>query len=137
MAAYAWPGNVRELENFMERLSVLVDGDIVNLCDLPPKILEQVGDVVSVLDIDERQGTPESGISEQAPMADKESAPAAFVWPDLAVLEARGMNLKDFLDTVENRLIDEALDKAGGVKNLAAEFLGIKRTTLIEKLRKR
>ncbi|MDR2821074.1 MAG: sigma-54 dependent transcriptional regulator [Desulfovibrio sp.] len=136
MAAYAWPGNVRELENFMERLSVLVDGDIVKLSDLPPKILEQVSDDLA-LDIDERQDTLGSGISEQAPMADEDSAPAVFVWPDLAVLEARGMNLKDFLDTVENRLIDEALNKAGSVKNLAAEFLGIKRTTLIEKLKKR
>ena len=26
LVAYAWPGNVRELENFMERLSILVDG---------------------------------------------------------------------------------------------------------------
>jgi len=38
---------------------------------------------------------------------------------------------------VETRLIDEALEKASGVKNQAAEFLGIKRTTLIEKLKKR
>ena len=60
-----------------------------------------------------------------------------FVWPDLSVLEARGLTLKDFLDAVEGRLIDEALDKALGVKNQAAELLGIKRTTLIEKLKKR
>ena len=46
-------------------------------------------------------------------------------------------NLKDFLDVMENRLIDEALGKAEGVKNQAAELLGIKRTTLIEKLKKR
>ena len=53
------------------------------------------------------------------------------------MLEARGLTLKDFLDAVEGRLIDEALDKALGVKNQAAELLGIKRTTLIEKLKKR
>jgi DNA-binding NtrC family response regulator len=35
------------------------------------------------------------------------------------------------------RLLREALQKAGGVKNQAAEILGIKRTTLIEKLKKR
>ena len=66
------------------------------------------------------------------------AAPAgAFVWPNLGVLTEHGLNLKDFLDTVENRLIDEALGKAEGVKNQAAELLGIKRTTLIEKLKKR
>ena len=60
-----------------------------------------------------------------------------FAWPDLAVLEAQALNLKDFLDAVESRLIDEALERAEGVKNQAAELLGIKRTTLIEKLKKR
>lgn len=44
LAAYAWPGNVRELENVMERLSILVDDDVVQPEDLPQKILEQVGD---------------------------------------------------------------------------------------------
>ncbi|WP_300951979.1 sigma-54-dependent Fis family transcriptional regulator, partial [uncultured Desulfovibrio sp.] len=45
LAAYSWPGNVRELVNFMERLSILVDGDTVMAADLPAKILDQVGDV--------------------------------------------------------------------------------------------
>ncbi|HCG04611.1 MAG TPA: sigma-54-dependent Fis family transcriptional regulator, partial [Desulfovibrio sp.] len=39
--------------------------------------------------------------------------------------------------TVEERLLDEALSMAEGVKNQAAEILGIKRTTLIEKLKKK
>lgn len=47
------------------------------------------------------------------------------------------MDLKVFLDTVEERLLREALQRADGVKNQAAEILGIKRTTLIEKLKKR
>lgn len=46
--AYAWPGNVRELENFMERLSILVDGDTVFPDDLPRKILDQVGDIAAL-----------------------------------------------------------------------------------------
>ena len=53
------------------------------------------------------------------------------------MLEAQGINLKDFLEAVEFRLIDEALQRADGVKNQAAELLGIKRTTLIEKLKKK
>ena len=65
------------------------------------------------------------------------AAGGVFVWPNLGVLTEHGLNLKDFLDTIENRLIDEALAKAEGVKNQAAELLGIKRTTLIEKLKKR
>ena len=47
------------------------------------------------------------------------------------------MGLREFLESMEDRLLDEALTLAGGVKNQAAEMLGIKRTTLIEKLKKR
>ena len=155
LAAYSWPGNVRELENFMERLSILVDGDTVCMDDLPHKILDQVGDVsllppvVEDIPVCEPEAEPlaeptaDDGV-EQAPApvpqveaAMPVAANGAFVWPNLGVLTAQGQNLKDFLDAVESRLIDEALAKAEGVKNQAAELLGIKRTTLIEKLKKR
>ncbi|GKG92740.1 sigma-54-dependent Fis family transcriptional regulator [Desulfovibrionaceae bacterium] len=151
LAAYAWPGNVRELENFMERLSILVDGAVVQPSDLPRKILDQVGDVSALPEVEE-QGAPEDAASSPQLAPSAQSLPGAplpaepghvparsgeFVWPDLGVLETRGLNLKDFLDAVESRLIDEALSRAEGVKNQAAEYLGIKRTTLIEKLKKR
>ncbi|UCD16718.1 MAG: sigma-54-dependent Fis family transcriptional regulator [Candidatus Zixiibacteriota bacterium] len=32
---YHWPGNVRELENLMQRLVVMIDGDIIDVPDLP------------------------------------------------------------------------------------------------------
>ncbi|MDR1855654.1 MAG: sigma-54 dependent transcriptional regulator [Desulfovibrio sp.] len=135
---YPWPGNVRELENFMERLNVLVDGNVVRFEDLPEKIRANVPE--------DAAPPPETAADEelpQAPGAEDVPAPAAqassgeFVWPHLGVLGDLGLNLKDFLEAVETRLIDEALEKASGVKNQAAEFLGIKRTTLIEKLKKR
>ena len=48
-----------------------------------------------------------------------------------------GIDLKGTLDQLENRLIMEALKKAGGVKNKAAQLLGLNRTTLIEKMKKK
>jgi two-component system response regulator HydG len=39
LQTYAWPGNVRELENVVEQALVFVDGDRVQLADLPPAIL--------------------------------------------------------------------------------------------------
>ncbi len=48
-----------------------------------------------------------------------------------------GINLKDTLDELENRLILDALQKASGVKNKAAKLLGLNRTTLIEKMKKK
>lgn len=35
---YNWPGNIRELENLVERLSVLVESDTVQISDLPSSI---------------------------------------------------------------------------------------------------
>ncbi len=158
LAAYAWPGNVRELENFMERLSILVDDNIVHPDDLPRKILDHVGDIAELPEVQEdtddtaatynegpcldaSSGAVETVKPAEAPegqsIAVSQQGTGFFVWPDLAVLEAQAVNLKDFLDAVEGRLIDEALDRAEGVKNQAAELLGIKRTTLIEKLKKR
>lgn len=32
---YSWPGNVRELQNLIQRLVVMVEGDIINISDLP------------------------------------------------------------------------------------------------------
>jgi DNA-binding NtrC family response regulator len=38
LMVHDWPGNVRELENMMERLSVLVEGDVIHPADLPEHI---------------------------------------------------------------------------------------------------
>ena len=163
LLAYSWPGNVRELENFMERLSILVDGDCVQVDDLPAKIRDNVGPLDSLPPLPEGAlgvhaaqpapaapaAPPEAGMAEvsgdlpdagpprPAAAPDVSAGGGQFVWPDLSVLEAQGINLKDFLEAVEFRLIDEALQRADGVKNQAAELLGIKRTTLIEKLKKK
>ncbi|QJT10590.1 sigma-54 interaction domain-containing protein [Oceanidesulfovibrio marinus] len=116
LLAYSWPGNVRELENFMERMSILCEGQSITPDDLPPKIRSEVGD---------------------APTPQPEPVPAGFAWPRLQDLRDRELSLKEFLDAVEDRLLVEALEEASHVKNQAAEILGIKRTTLIEKLKKK
>ena len=117
LARYSWPGNVRELENFMERMSILCDGECIGVVDLPDKILRETG-----VDVPKR------------PVATLDTS---FRWPELKDLREKSMGLKDFLDNVEERLLSEALGEVDGVKNKAAEILGIKRTTLIEKLKKK
>lgn len=122
LLAYPWPGNVRELENFMERLSILVDESpeaLIRVQDLPRKILDAVGE-------------PDTLPPLPAPVPS-----GTFVWPSLEVLKQQGVGLREFLDIMEAKLLDEALEAAAGVRNQAAEILGIKRTTLIEKLKKR
>ncbi len=39
---YLWPGNIRELENMIERLSILVENDIIQVEDLPERISGRV-----------------------------------------------------------------------------------------------
>lgn len=136
LSSYTWPGNVRELVNFMERMSILTDGNIITPRDLPAKILDQVGDIALLPEPTPPMEAPSSPVRAEV-IHTEAIAPAGFEWPTLSVLEDKKMNLKEFLDAIENNLIDEALVKAEGVKNQAAEFLGIKRTTLIEKLKKR
>ena len=46
------------------------------------------------------------------------------------------MDLKEYLGNLEQSLIQQALDDAGGVVARAAERLRIRRTTLVEKMRK-
>jgi len=37
---YPWPGNVRELENAIERAVTLIDGDVIELADLPARVIQ-------------------------------------------------------------------------------------------------
>ncbi len=66
-----------------------------------------------------------------------ENVEKPFSLPSLKNMKNYNLGLKEFLEMIEDKIIDEALDQALGVKNQAAEILGIKRTTLIEKLKKR
>jgi len=101
--AYHWPGNVRELENVVERLSVFCNEQVVQLSDLPVKILSP-----------RRSG---SGMPMDLP--------------------EEGMDLREVLNSLEERLIRQALDRTGWNKNKAALLLRMNRTTLVEKLKKR
>lgn len=107
---YNWPGNVRELENLIERLVILTEEDEIGLEDLPPRI-RQCGPKRPTLSLE----TPQLQIT----------------------LAPEGIDLKRTLEDLEDRLILDALEMAGGVKNKAAQLLGLNRTTLIEKMKKR
>lgn len=119
LVSYTWPGNVRELENFMERMCILCDENEIVPEDLPEKIWKDVGK------------EPKKKVVELM-------QPVGFSWPTLEDMKEQGaVGLKDFLEKIEDRILLEALEKSGGVKNKAAEMLGVKRTTLIEKIKKR
>ncbi|HVZ75534.1 MAG TPA: sigma-54 dependent transcriptional regulator [Polyangia bacterium] len=64
----------------------------------------------------------------------KEITPMSRAIPELP---QDGTDLRAMLEAVEDRMIGEALERTGGNKNRAAELLGLNRTTLVEKLRRK
>lgn len=61
------------------------------------------------------------------------------VFPDMEhiSLPEQGIDLKNFLNEIEDSLISQALKKTNGNKNQASKLLSMNRTTLIEKLKKK
>jgi sigma-54 specific flagellar transcriptional regulator A len=53
-----------------------------------------------------------------------------------AELPAEGIDLRAHLFAIEHRLISQAMQRSGGTVAQAARLLGLRRTTLVEKLRK-
>ena len=133
---HPWAGNVRELSNLVERLGILFPGEIVDLSDLPGKY--QHLDVEPYQpdypeEVLEREALNElfSGYSEP----DEEETPAVPLSTD-SMLPADGVNLKEYLSELEISLISQALEQTDWVVARAAEMLGMRRTTLVEKMRK-
>lgn len=109
---YNWPGNVRELRNLVESLMILVRGNRVNVSDLPERFLtrSQYPESIKITEREELEHYLLQGKDE--------------------------INLEKTLYRIEKALILRALKKAKGTKSKAAKLLGIKRTTLIEKLKR-
>ena len=115
LTRYQWPGNVRELANVIERLTILYPGRNVDVRDLPERYR---GSVV---------------------MEEVFSGAAETVQPELPVttrLPKGGIDLKEHLSEMEQSLIQQALDECNGVVAHAASLLSMRRTTLVEKLKK-
>ncbi len=128
---YRWPGNVRELQNYMERMAVLAEGDVIELSDLPGKVLKAVSEA------DGTGALPLQEAEASSLPADRGEKCHGFVMPCLADLEQKGLGLKAFLEDIETSIIQEALGLENGSQQKAALRLGIKRTTLIEKLKRK
>ncbi|HSR36968.1 MAG TPA: sigma-54 dependent transcriptional regulator [Desulfurivibrionaceae bacterium] len=62
--------------------------------------------------------------------------PAATAAQDVHEIPAEGFFLNEVVADFEKRLIVQALDQTGGVRNRAAKLLNVNRTTLIEKMKR-
>jgi sigma-54 specific flagellar transcriptional regulator A len=120
LCQYKWAGNVRELANLIERLAILFPFGLVDVHELPEKF------------------RPENGVAAAPVYAD--GVPSVTVLSEGLSSDARlprdGIDLKEHLNNMEVSLIRQALSEADGVVAHAAKLLNMRRTTLVEKLRK-
>ncbi len=124
---YTWPGNVRELANLIERLIILSSGRTVEIADLPEQYYKKS---VEATVASETLGTS-SSLAETSRREDKNFT--VFTAPEIP---ESGFDLKEFLSELEYRYIHRALTEYSGVVAHAAKRLGLRRTTLVEKMRK-
>jgi sigma-54 specific flagellar transcriptional regulator A len=131
MMQHPWSGNVRELSNFIERLAITHPNATLDASDLPEKF--QGYEIPEELVIDSIQ------VDGAAPEQEKPSAEAinaSSAIEKVSHLPEQGMDLKEYLNDLEMGLIQQALDECNGVVAHAAKLLNMRRTTLVEKLRK-
>jgi sigma-54 specific flagellar transcriptional regulator A len=149
LALCQWTGNVRELANLIERLSIVCAGRVVEVRDLPPKYrppldwtleIKALEDTSQVIP-EEEHLTEETALSvleevelerEERKEASNKSAPT----DSLIILPEDGLDLRAHLLTIERQLIEQALQRSRGTVAQAARLLNLRRTTLVEKMRK-
>ena len=121
LCKYAWPGNVRELANLVERMAIMHPFGVVGAQDLPEKYRHSDSHEEDDFDVDAEHIA---------------ATPSVVSMSDRALLPEDGIDLKEYITGLEQNLIKQALDDSGGVVARAAERLAIRRTTLVEKMRK-
>jgi sigma-54 specific flagellar transcriptional regulator A len=161
LALCPWPGNVRELANLIERLSIIAAGRTADIADLPAKyrpsdwsaqwVAPPFASEIAALDttVAERillDGDVLPDGTELLPYADaddedEDTLPAQSValelhTPSHSTLPDEGIDLRAHLLDIERKLVTQALARSGGVVAHAARLLHLRRTTLVEKLRK-
>lgn len=122
---YPWPGNVRELQNLVSRLVVTSGGGRISVDTLPEEYRQLKG----------------AGASAAAPQETvfrvPEASLTAIDGAAVDILPPDGLCLETYIEQLENTLIMQALERTGNNKNQAAKLLGLNRTTLVERIKKR
>nr|WP_207280587.1 sigma-54 dependent transcriptional regulator [Thiocystis violacea] len=116
-----WPGNIRELANLLEQLSIMYPEQLVDLAQLPTRFRPT--------DLE-----PFPMLGERAPAGRVACRPGQIPGADL--LPPEGVEMREYLNDLERRMILAALEQNDHVVARAARRLGMRRTTLVERMRK-
>ncbi|MEM5549639.1 sigma-54 dependent transcriptional regulator [Pseudoalteromonas neustonica] len=134
---HAWPGNIRELANLVERMVIMFPDKVVDIPDLPAKyryIEVEAYEPQYPEELMERDAFNDifsTGFSDYDDEPDVEVSQSS-----VDLLPNEGIELKDYLAELEISLITQALERYDYVVARAAEILGVRRTTLVEKMKK-
>ncbi|MFI9653803.1 sigma-54 dependent transcriptional regulator [Guyparkeria sp. GHLCS8-2] len=142
-----WPGNVRELANVLERVGILA-------ADRPSRVGDLPAHLQHLSPSEPDPGYPAESASDRSAAMEKMDPDPRSIWsltenfgPRLPLtpeevgdcdltLPDDGISLKSQLEAIEQAWIQAALTQADAVVARAARLLGIRRTTLVEKMRK-
>jgi transcriptional regulator with PAS, ATPase and Fis domain len=144
LLACNWQGNVRELENLVLHMTVLYGGSTVRLADLPEKYQSGSDKQTPFPSCRDQNGT-QIPAPEQLSLFSADTPAGDEVWSD------DGVDFKALVNNFETQLILHALKITKGNKKLilhalkitkgnkkeAARILNLKRTTLLEKIKKK
>ncbi len=126
LSAHGWPGNVRELKNVLMRAFVMFPGRMITARHVRDNLL---GMQMPDMDSDGTDLMPEPPSPCGAGLPD----PSRF---HEALSRLTDLDLRGYIRDIEVALIEAALDKRQGNVAQAAEALRLRRTTLIEKMKK-
>ncbi|MCP3851055.1 MAG: sigma-54-dependent Fis family transcriptional regulator [Gammaproteobacteria bacterium] len=143
---HPWPGNVRELSNLVERLGIMFPEELVTWDDLPEKYqndISHIDELPASINFAEQDNTVEENNLEEPLVDDEEqqdttpltTEPESFNTAT-NVLPKDNFDLKDHMANLEYSLIQQALKESDGVVAHAAKRLNMRRTTLVEKMKK-
>lgn len=128
---HPWDGNVRELLNLIERLAIMYPDGVIGVSELPLKCRH-----VSEPDPSRYQVQNDMNLDQDPHFISALEESLNIAKGSDFDLSVQGIDLKKHIEAIESNLIEQALVHSSQVVSRAATLLSIRRTTLVEKMRK-
>lgn len=105
--SYSYPGNVRELRNIIERATLLETSNLIRPASLPEELKKNV-----------------------------DTGYVSFESVETKPWQKPGFSFKEYIDSVEKKIVVDVMHEVEGKKSRAAEILGLTRFALRHQLKK-